>query len=66
MYASISCTLFHASLAFMHKFYLKKKKKKKSSSELCSSQDKPAAPTSEASWAVFMLVKLKLNSPPND
>ena len=25
MYASISCALFHASLAFMHKFYIKKK-----------------------------------------
>ena len=29
MYASISCTLFHASFAFMHKFRRKKKKKKK-------------------------------------
>ena len=26
MYASISCTLFHASFAFMHKFRRKKKK----------------------------------------
>ena len=34
MYASIGCTLFHASFAFMHKFRRKKKRKKKKRKKL--------------------------------